>query len=62
MMDTLKRMELKLLRIEKGIKQKDIAETLNCSASLISQFEKNKRDMATELKEQYESIIRNRKI
>lgn len=59
-MNTLERMELKLLRIEKGIKQKDIAEEMNCSASLISQFEKNKRDMAKNLKEKYESIIRNK--
>jgi len=61
-MNTLNRMELKLLRIEKGIKQKDIAEELNCSASLISQFEKNKRDMTMDFKQRYESIIRNKKI
>lgn len=53
------RKQFKLLRIERDIKQKDIASQLNISASLLSQFENNKRTMPENLVLQYMRIIEN---
>lgn len=60
-MNEQNRMDWKLKRISKGIKQNKIAELLFVSGALISQFENNKSDMNSHLIEQYKAIISDQK-
>jgi len=56
-MNADKRKELKLLRIERDIKQKDIAKQLDISPSYLCMFENNKRDLENVLVSKYIKII-----
>lgn len=50
-------MEYKLKRIGLGLKQKDIAQKLKCSATLISLFENGKRDLPKRLEQNYKRFF-----
>lgn len=51
------RMEWKLLRIQKKIKQTEIAEYLKCSSTLISLYENDKGQMSPERIKRYQQFI-----
>ncbi|WP_411347486.1 helix-turn-helix domain-containing protein [Paenibacillus sp. WLX2291] len=57
MNNEMNRMEWKLKRISKGIKQKELAKQLQVSAALLSQFEQCKTNMNDDLIAKYQQII-----
>ncbi|QDH19788.1 helix-turn-helix domain-containing protein [Saccharibacillus brassicae] len=58
-MNAKEKMDYKLKRISKGIKQKDIAKELQVSAALVSYFENDKREMTPTTIQHYKSMIDN---
>lgn len=56
-MNAEKGMEYKLKRIGLGLKQKDIAKQLKCSAALISLFENGKRGLPDDIYKDYTAIL-----
>lgn len=56
----MNRMEWKLKRISKGIKQKELAKQLQVSAALLSQFEQYKSNMNDDLIAKYQRIIEDK--
>lgn len=51
------RMEWKIKRIQRNIKQIDVAAYLNCSNTLVSLYENEKSDMSPERIKQYKLFI-----
>lgn len=51
------RMEYKIKRIQRGIKQNDVAKHLNCSSTLLSLFENDRGQMSNERIKQYKQFI-----
>ncbi|WP_322922139.1 helix-turn-helix transcriptional regulator [Paenibacillus campi] len=60
MNNEMNRMEWKLKRISKGIKQKELAKQLQVSAALLSQFEQHKTNMNDDLIAKYQRIIEDK--
>lgn len=51
------RMEWKIKRIQRGIKQNDVAKHLNCSSTLLSLYENDKGEMSEERIKHYKQYI-----
>lgn len=51
------RMEWKIKRIQRNIKQIDVATHLKCSSTLISLYENNKGEMSPEFIARYKQFI-----
>ncbi|KOP64102.1 hypothetical protein AMS62_01725 [Bacillus sp. FJAT-18019] len=51
------RMEWKIKRIQRNIKQLDVAAHLKCSSTLISLYENNKGEMSPEFIARYQQFI-----
>lgn len=53
------KLELFILRRQKGIKLREVANHLKCSIALVSQYENNKRFMSNDRVKNYEEFIKN---